>query len=75
MSNTGKIFETTNRKLEQFLYMHEILHIGSRTNEDTYTVWQYEDTPELHATIQEFKVIQEKRRIRLGKLTAENRGA
>jgi len=71
MSNTGKIFETTNRKLEQFLYMHEILHIGSRTNEDTYTVWQYEDTPELHEIIREFKTVQEKRRQRLARVMTE----
>lgn len=71
MNNTA-IFETTNRKLEQFLYAHEIFHIGSRTNEDTYTVWQYEDTPELHEIIREFKAVQEKRRARIAKTAGRN---
>ena len=38
-------FETTNRRLEGYLYMNEIRYEAMHKNEDGMTVWVYERTP------------------------------
>lgn len=48
----NKIFETTNRTLEQYLYMNGIKHRYSYKNEAYETVWQYERTPWLAEVLQ-----------------------
>lgn len=49
------MFTTTNRKLEQFLYMHKIMFARFSKSEDGMTVWEYERTPELEAVVAEYK--------------------
>lgn len=61
----NNLFETRNRKLEQFLFLHDIEHIGFRKDADGMTVWQYESTPELKRVVQEFREIQARRAARL----------
>lgn len=57
-SNTNNgIFETTSRKLEQFLYIHDIKHISWRKDADNMTVWAYPDTKEVRAVVSEWRQI------------------
>ena len=60
-------FETRNRNLEQFLYVHEIRHIGFYKDNDHMTVWQYERTPELDRVVNEWCSIAQRRKHRKGK--------
>lgn len=55
------IFETSSRKLEQFLFCHEIRHDGFYKNEDNMTVWMYKKTPEVMEVVKEFRAIQERK--------------
>ena len=57
------MFETASRKLEQFLYSHDILHIGIHKDEDGMTVWEYADTDELRRVVAEFREIEKRRQI------------
>jgi hypothetical protein len=51
------IFETKNRRLEQFIYVHKISHIRQYRDIENLNVWVYEDTPELRAVIEEYNQI------------------
>lgn len=64
MSNEGKmnVFETSNRKLEQFLFAHFIRHESWYKSDDEMTVWVYQDTPELRAVVAEYKELVSKNR-------------
>lgn len=62
MNNT--IFETSSRKLEQFLFVHDIFHSGFHKNEDNMTVWEYPNTPEVMDVVEEFRAIQRRRQLR-----------
>ncbi len=62
MANT--IFETRNRKLEQFLFLHGIPHISFRKDADGMTVWKYENTSEAQRVVEEFREIQARRQVR-----------
>lgn len=54
MNNTN-IFSTTNRHLEQFLYMHRIhFHIWNKS-EDGCTTWHYHVTDELTEILNEYR--------------------
>ena len=60
--NASATFETTNRKLENFLYMHDIEHTRCyRRPEDDMTVWVYYRTPELSAVVEEYLAISRRR--------------
>lgn len=76
MTNTqnmhNEIFETANRKLENFLYVHDIQALGFHKNDDGLTVWEYARTPELMETVEEFREIQKRRQMRL-RLNAQPR--
>ena len=61
---TTKNFETSSRKLEQFLFIHDIHHIGSYKNEDNMTVWQYPYTEEVMEVVSEFRAIQRRRQMK-----------
>ena len=39
---TKQPFQTINRKLEQFFYMHDIHFISWHRDRDGYTVWNYQ---------------------------------
>jgi hypothetical protein len=54
MQNT---FETMNRKLEQFLYLHGISHMSQYKNVDGMNVWVYNDTDNLRRVVAEFRSI------------------
>lgn len=58
------IFETSSRKLEQFLFVHDIFHVGFHKNEDNMTVWEYPKTPEVMGVVEEFRAIQRRRQLR-----------
>lgn len=61
---TTKNFETSSRKLEQFLFIHDIRHIGFYKNEDNMTVWQYPYTEEVMEVVSEFRAIQRRRQMK-----------
>lgn len=56
-STSTKFFETDSRKLEQFLYLHDIRHLSWRKNEDNMTVWKYENTQEVRRVVDEWREI------------------
>lgn len=51
-------FETMNRKLEQFLYLHGIPHIDQYKSIDGLNVWVYHDSAEVKRVVTEFRTIQ-----------------
>jgi hypothetical protein len=51
------VFETMSRKLEQFLYLHDIRWSSSYRNVDGVQVWVYKLTPETQRVINEFREI------------------
>lgn len=50
-------FTTTNRKLENFLYLHKIYHVGQHKSEDGMTTWVYLSTPRFKEVLDEFRSI------------------
>lgn len=60
----NRIFETSSRKLEQFLFVHDILHVGFHKDDDNMTVWEYPKTPEVMEIVKEFRAIQRRRQSR-----------
>ena len=60
------MFETTSRKLEQFLYVHDIFHQGWHKDIDGMTVWEYQETDELKRVVEEYRMIQARRSAREG---------
>lgn len=50
-------FETTNKKLEQFLFYHDIFFSASRRSDDGSTVWKYEQTPYLSHVLEEWNLV------------------
>lgn len=50
-------FKTSNRRLEQFLYAHEIYFISCDKTSDNMTVWTYMQTPELDRVVNEWRSI------------------
>ena len=57
MTNTNEIFNTCNRRLEQFLFAHDIMYISCEKNADNMTVWSYRQTPELNRVVNEWRDI------------------
>ncbi len=57
MVNVNGIFETANRKLEQFLYAHKIVACGQHKSDDAMNVWEYQRTPELERVVAEYKAL------------------
>lgn len=57
-------FTTANRKIEQFLFVHDILFSSQRTNEDGLNEWTYTVTPELQRVLAEYREIDARRRER-----------
>lgn len=58
------IFTTSSRKLEQFLFVHDIFHTGFHKDDDNMTVWEYPNTPEVMEIVEEFREIQRRRKAR-----------
>ena len=58
-------FETSSRKLEQFLFMHDIEHQSFYKDEDNMTVWVYPDNQEVREVVGEYRRIVARRRERM----------
>lgn len=50
-------FETNSRKLEQFLFVHDIRFDHFYKDRDNMTVWVYHDSHELQQTVDEYRRI------------------
>lgn len=61
-----KKLKTTNRKLENFLYLMDILPLYSEKEWDGSTAWFYEDTPELRQLAREFQDVNSRKKRILG---------
>ena len=59
-----KNFETTSRKLEQFLFVHDIQHESFYKNEDNMTVWVYPNSEEVQEVVAEYRKIVARRKER-----------
>lgn len=62
-------FETNSRKLEQFLFMHDIQHKRFYKNEDNMTVWVYPDNAEVREVVSEYRRIVARRQARMNSST------
>jgi len=49
-----RYFTTTNRKLENFMYLHRINHVGQFKNDDGMNAWVYIVTPRFREILEEF---------------------
>lgn len=63
--NTMRTFETNSRKLEQFLYLHDIPHTSWHKDEDNMTVWVYPNTEEVRRVVGEYREIVQRRQNRM----------
>ena len=59
--NAANVFETSSRKLEQFLYLHDIRHMGYHKDDDGMTVWEYPYNAEVKHVVTEFREIMARR--------------
>ena len=59
--NTTNMFQTTNRHLENFLFMHRINFHTWFKNESGDTVWIYRITDELTNAINEYRALYPRR--------------
>ena len=64
-STTPHVFETNSRKLEQFLFLHDIQHQSFYKDEDNMTVWVYPDNEEVREVVSEYRRIVSRRRERM----------
>lgn len=60
-STSTNYFETDSRKLEQFLFLHDIRYLSWGKNEDNMTVWRYNNTPEVRRVVNEWREIVKRR--------------
>ena len=58
------IFETTSRKLEQFLFLHDILPQSWYKAADGMTVWVYPDNEEVKEVVAEYQRILARREMK-----------
>ena len=49
------IYATTNKHLENFLYMHKIRFAVCRKTEDCQTEWLYKITPDFQRVFEEYR--------------------
>lgn len=68
------LFETTNRRLEGFLHVHDIHWAKTYTADDGMTTWCYVQDEEFLRTLCEFRQIAERRANRM-RLERQNRRA
>lgn len=57
-------FETNNRRLEQFLFIHDIRFSEWYKNDDGLTTWVYPDNNETREVVKEFRKLDARRRER-----------
>ena len=63
-TTSASTFETNSRKLEQFLFMHDIQHKRFYKNEDNMTVWVYPNSAEVREVVGEYRRIVARRQQR-----------
>ncbi len=62
MNTNSNIFETSSRKLENFLFAHDIQHIGFYKNKlDGLTVWQYNIDEYFKHVLREYGIVLSRR--------------
>ncbi len=66
--NSSRVFETTCRPLEQFLFLHDIRHMSWHKNVDGLTVWVYPDNAEIQEVVNEYRRIVARRNERRNSL-------
>ena len=72
----SKIFETSSRKLENFLFAHDIQHIGFYKNElDGLTVWQYRVDEYFKHVMHEYKIVLSRKKERRENLLNQSENA
>lgn len=54
-------FETSNRRLEQFFFAHDVRFIGSYRGRDGMTVWVYNLDDEGRRVLEEYRALQARR--------------
>ena len=55
--NTTRLYRTSSRRLEEFLYCHLIVANEQYKNAAGNTVWVYDDTPRLREILAEYEDI------------------
>ena len=58
------IFQIRDRRLEQFLFYHDIFFVDSHQCEDGSMIWEYEDCPYFREVLLEWKEILVRRKQR-----------
>lgn len=72
----SKIFETSSRKLENFLFAHDIQHIGFYKNElDGLTVWQYVVDDYFKHVMHEYKIVLSRKKAKRENLLNQSENA
>lgn len=64
-ASSSHIFETSSRKLENFLYAHDIEAARFYKDIDGLTVWVYPDNEEVRECVDEYRRIVAKRQARM----------
>ena len=64
-ASSSPIFETSSRKLENFLYAHDIEAARFYKDIDGLTVWVYPDNEEVRECVDEYRRIVAKRQARM----------
>ena len=54
-------FETSNRDLEQFLWVHGFVPTHTEKTPDFLTKWAFEDTPDLQECLKEYPIVLDRR--------------
>ena len=58
------VFQIRDRRLEQFLFYHDIFFVDSHQCEDGSMIWEYEDCPYFREVLLEWKEILVRRKQR-----------
>ena len=72
----SKIFETSSRKLEIFLFAHDIQHVSFYKNElDGLTVWQYAVDDYFVNVLREYKIVLSRKKAKRENLLNQSENA
>lgn len=72
----SKIFETSSRKLENFLFAHDIQHVSFYKNElDGLTVWQYAVDDYFVHVLREYKIVLSRKKAKRENLLNQSENA
>ena len=51
------LYHVYDRRLEQFLFVHDIRFVNSFVSQDGVRVWEYEDTPYLQTVLGSWRIV------------------